>query len=63
MNLDEWIIVDTNTNTNTNINEPKIEEIRSWSEYFDKIWNVTVIFGIGSIIYFYTSRTNSSSKF
>lgn len=36
---------------------------RTWVEYFDKMWNISVIFGVGSIIYFYISRTNSTSKF
>jgi hypothetical protein len=38
---------------------------RTWVEYFDKMWNISVIFGVSSIIYFYISRTRafSTSKF
>ena len=58
---DSWVIDITPGSSSGET--PKKEIDRTWVEYFDKMWNISVIFGVSSIIYFYISRTNSTSKF
>jgi hypothetical protein len=62
---DSWVIeqdLDKIMKTD-NLYQGKKENYRTWVEYFDKMWNISVIFGVSSIIYFYINRSNTASKF
>jgi hypothetical protein len=57
---DSWVIEQDSPLTNKKLNQSKKEIDRTWFEYLDKMWNISVIFGVSSIIYLYISRSNTS---